>query len=202
MNCEQFDRQLNRLLDERCRPEQDPTLKKHADKCPDCGSLLETQQLLFGQLKLRSDVIQPAQESTTGIPSWGITGIAAALLLLAVFIPQLIKQASTAAVPPVQAERHTTHSPTLRPADQRVVSSRTTSSNLVSEIMKVRQYLPDEPRMRELQWLEGVSGGIQPLTNSMSSTLNVLRQTWPGSSRPQASSEPQASNMSRSGLLG
>ena len=203
MNCQQFNQELNRLLDERCRPEQDPILNQHANECSDCRAVLATQQLLFGQLKLQSNsTINPKHPTTFNAPSWGMAGIVASLLVLVAIVPSMINHSAPIATPIAQPQPESARSATTQIPAQRAEISPAPHSDLVLGIMKVRQYLPNEPRIGELQWLEEVSGGIQPLTHSMSSTLNVLKRTWPGSGRSQTVSEPQASRISRPGSVG
>jgi hypothetical protein len=47
MQCERFERRLHQVLDERGRPEDDPSLRRHADSCPACRGMLASQQALW-----------------------------------------------------------------------------------------------------------------------------------------------------------
>ena len=53
MRCEQFEDRLNELMDQRANPLHDQRLAHHAERCPDCRSLLETQRLVLSILQRR-----------------------------------------------------------------------------------------------------------------------------------------------------
>ena len=64
MHCEQFERRLNQLLDQRRNPAQDATLDRHACQCPRCQRLLEDQQIILAAVHWRR---QTPQVSRTAV---------------------------------------------------------------------------------------------------------------------------------------
>lgn len=51
MNCHEFEDRLQRLLDERERPEADLKLRGHAEQCDECRQMLHVQEALFAGLR-------------------------------------------------------------------------------------------------------------------------------------------------------
>lgn len=175
MRCEQFNQRLHWLLDERRVPEEDQALVNHASECEECRSILEAQRCLFASLTPRSKEVVKARSWK----SWSAaTAVAAALLVML-----LSKPISNHSAAPTFGEQ---------PPLQETVAE-TPNADLFAEFIK---YLPDEPKIADAIWLDGMSGSIRPLADSMTSTFNVLKRGWVGTGREQPAPEPQASRLS------
>ena len=160
---------MNSLLDSRRLPEQDPLLIQHAQDCEACRLDLETQRRVFEFMQ-----VHPTRARRRSAPSRTTIGVAAAsaaFVLLAVSF-----NAPDATTPPTGSTQTPDHANT-NPAP-RVEPD---SPNLLAGLMHgdFSNLLPEQTQLTDTAWLDQVSGGVKPLANSMSSTFNVLRRTWP-----------------------
>lgn len=185
MKCDQFNRRLNVLLDERVRPEQDKALIKHASECPDCHSILKMQQQLFGCLQLR----EPIKSRSHGA-QWSVALAVTAAVLMILTIPPLFNNRSISEPPSTSPSKS-------------FVTATPHNADLLNQIIK---YIPDnldlqQAELTESIWLNPMSHSIRPFTESMTSTLNVIRRGWVQSEDAPTSPTPQASRPSASILI-
>ena len=81
MNCRQFSERMQRLIDDRSRPETDQRLRRHSRHCADCRQQLETWQCIARTM--------PVESSVTEVPrreSWQVAACALACLILIAFV--------------------------------------------------------------------------------------------------------------------
>lgn len=190
MKCDQFNHRLNVLLDERLLPEQDEALIEHASECPDCRSVLEMQQQLFGCLELR----EPVNSRSFGV-RWSIALTVTAAVLMILTITPLFNNSSIS------------EQPSTSPSEA-LVTATPQNADLLNEIFKYfpDEYLPDELDLQQSElaesiWLNPMSHSIRPFTESMTSTLNVIRRGWVQPEDAPTSPTPQASRPSTSILI-
>lgn len=185
MKCDQFNHRLNVLLDERVRPEQDEALVEHASECPDCHSILEMQQQLFGCLQLR----EPINSRSHGA-QWSVALAVTAAVLMILTIPPLFNN------------RSISEPPSTNPSES-LVTATPHNADLLNQIIK---YIPDDLDLQQAEltesiWLNPMSHSIRPFTESMTSTLNVIRRGWVQPEDAPTSPTPQASRPSASILI-
>jgi hypothetical protein len=69
MECKQFQRRMNQLLDRRVRPDEDERLRSHTLQCADCRALLALQQVVFAALAEAPGPLPPRLEKVPVPPS-------------------------------------------------------------------------------------------------------------------------------------
>ncbi len=160
---------MNELLDARRLPEQDRSLIEHARVCEDCACTLETQRQVFQCMHVRPTRSWRARPNHLPL---GIAAVSAALVLLVVSLDAPPEEESSSFTMDLATEA------TDLISTPQVVPH---SPNLLAGLMHgdFSNLLPEETHLTDTAWLDQVSGGVRPLTDSMTSTLKVLRRTWP-----------------------
>ena len=181
VQCDQFNHRLHVLLDERILAERDEALIQHASECPNCHSILEMQQQLFGCLQQRQQV-EPRGHGAR----WSVALAVTAAVLMILAIPPLSNHS-------ISEQQSASQSESL-------VKAAPHNPDLLNEIIK---YFPEDLALQqstltESIWLNPMSHSIRPFTESMTSTLNVIRRGWVRPESSPTSPTPQASRPSAS----
>jgi hypothetical protein len=129
MRCEEFEERLNAVLDERRRPEWDPELRSHSERCPACRHVAALYDVLLDGFYALAAPEAPADmslrvlaESRPSPARWrrvvaagGALAAAAAVLIvvgpLLVSEPEAAKQASATAAPHAAARAQSGKAP-------------------------------------------------------------------------------------------
>jgi hypothetical protein len=215
MQCTEFEDRLNRLLDHRLLPDDDPHLRQHAQDCPACAETFGSQQRLFAGLRsmrvepadgLAARVVVRQQMEVRAVRSkwqsmqWTALLVTAASLgwvaLLAVqgqrapqqFIPGVAPTAGSV------APRTTPRQASPRTDDLAIAS--TQGDPAEAQFHEYRRALEDlamrfgdSAELGEMS--ESLSPSIRPIQSSFGIALDALRRTLPRS-RENSPARPEA----------
>jgi hypothetical protein len=212
MKCDEFERRLHQLLDARTAPETDTDLRRHARKCRRCREVLQGCEQLFDGLRFfempapgsgfSAQVVQRIHPPRRRPPSsyraasYAVMLIAASLFLA--FLPTVFSYlrppsrpgredvASRVAVREAVPATGGEEIPGL-PADP---APETVDPRLAHAILS--QWAAHWKR-KPWQPVDGLAGGLAPITTSLSVAIDELRNTIPlgqqgGSSQSSADS--------------
>jgi hypothetical protein len=204
MQCENFESQLNELLDRRVTAQSEPELVRHARVCPRCGELLAGYETLLDGVELlhvpeldfdlADRVVAELARDRASAGGWrspaavgGLLALAAALMLAAVPLtlwdrggdsPARIAERSPA------ADSQQVGSNIATPGDYALAD--------VSPLAVDRLcYDAGQAMARLPRYADAVLrvDGIRPLTNSVTYALDSLRSTLTDRPRPAESTE-------------
>jgi hypothetical protein len=205
MLCEEFEIRFHGLLDRRVRPETDASLCAHAQTCPECSALLETQELLFSGLSalrpaaprdISLDVLAAVQTPVRPADSvrWSVARrwfpwVAAACLMISagafvlrgLQLPTRPESLATTQIV-VQPAHPVSGTHLLKPEYAKLV--RDTGESLAFALCGSGDSSQTAPAAAQpaaaADWFEEVTNGIRPLTRSVEEALDALRQSIPG----------------------
>ncbi len=187
LNCHDFNERLNEILDQREIPTCDRALIAHAASCPLCDRRLTTQQSILELVESpKRTVVRDAPPANTQRSrrhewNWLIVVATAACIAVAYSLFQPAHQSSiqpnavahsaqpveaTAGAVDTEQETHDVSEP-----------NESFVATMGVAVESWNQFLAT--RTENTEWLEPVASPIRPLTESMTSPFNVLRQTMP-----------------------
>ena len=198
--CHQFEERMNDLLDRRLSVSNDPILNQHALHCSDCDSRLETQARISECISYLDGVQLASSESANSKSRSASFWFAAAAVCLAIVsvTASLLRfdQPTTIAQldPPVVEEAIAVEPP--MPAQENSNDELDTLyaiNSLATSLLMMDDLIPEEITQR----IEQAADPIRPLTNSVSSTISVLRRTIPVGTKKKFE-DPHTSSLSPS----
>ncbi len=221
MKCETFEQRFQDILDNRQDPLNDTQLGEHAEYCAECQEMLQASSRLWAGLAeevaplhasvataVLCEVLPQTQKSVVPKRALSPTVLSASLIALALlltvplwnYLATTDNQPGTEQKPGIaQADTEQTPLDPATPGDD-------SKPEIAKEISPVPSGSPnfDAPfpapfnlfvqHFREAgrpAWISEVSVSFRPVTNSVGSTLNVLRRSLPGNENP-SDQEPQA----------
>jgi hypothetical protein len=198
MQCDEFKSRLQSVLDERARPDDDPTLQAHAAYCDCCELLMQSQRRLFFSLRTRNEgepdkvfsarVVDEAQRGTLLQSPWtlipaGFVALAASWLVFFMW-PQVSTQ-NPQSISSV-AILTETHRPPLgvlkrdQPNEPRVAITPADESSMPRDLFEILVTF-SETQFEELESVDKIAGGFRPIAASLNVAFDALRRTFPGS---------------------
>lgn len=209
MRCEQFEQRLQRCLDRRQRPSDDPALRRHAGVCPQCrGTLAACARLADGLDLLELPVpdesfpqrvvshVRVHRRSPVSRRRLVGAVLAVAASLLVALLPQFVVRDQSPSV----SER-TAASDAAPPVDGMSASPRAVAA---TPAMAVPTGLIADVRIPLIPWtswpatwsfqtwdpIDRLAGGLTPITASLGVAVQEIRRTIPlgRAERPAASS--------------
>ena len=211
MRCEQFEQRLQRCLDRRQRPSDDPALRRHAGVCPQCrGTLAACARLAEGLDLLELPVPDESfSQRVVGhvrvhrrspVSRRRLVGVvlAVAATRLVAWLPQFAVRDES---PPSVSER-TAASDAVLPEDARMSASPRAAA--ATPAMAVPTGMIADVRIPLVPWtswpatwsfqtwdpIDRLAGGLTPITAPLGVAVQEIRRTIPlgRAERPSASS--------------
>lgn len=232
MNCEEFEERVQCLLDGRVPLATDAALFRHAQGCRQCQRLLDAYETLWAGLEvwepppLPADfarhVVQQVTPAPLGRPRVliraGLTALAAlAAALLLALLPAARNALTAPTMRPVArlapARPATDHAPPRPARDSEPRSPQTDQPIPPSHLAAM---LADPAALHAVwrQWradvvdgplrpMDGIAGGLRPITVSLTEAIDVLRSTLPiGGEQEEKKASGDSASIHRPELTG
>ena len=199
MQCVEFEKHLQQLLDERIAPETDEQLAAHAESCPACRAVLEIQKRIM-EVMSEPVAVRPADELSHAV----LDRFTAhrkrarrrlATLALATAAALLIAVLPFVGDSPDLAQKNSKPNPKvvgLAIAPQ-PASSPWNEQDAEELRLLIRRVFDEisEHRREALEPVDRIASGLRPLTTTLNAAFAAIRQTLPGQEAHE-SEPPQA----------
>jgi hypothetical protein len=208
MQCNAFEMRMQRLLDQRLRPEQDDQLRSHADVCAECREMLSGQERLFTALELSeipplsdgfTDRVLQSLERRPGSNQFTTRHMSLALAIAATLLIAIVPTISWWQSQPAgrNAERSAVDNSAVVIEGSRSVAS-VAGEPAGSEWWKEQtqslwELYPPQVRARHRQQVDRLADDLRPLTSSFTAAVTALKRSLP-TGKPREKSQPQATN--------
>jgi len=220
VNCREFERRWQELLDERQRPEADAELVGHTLSCPACREVLQTQQLLTTTLaqkaiepppeladrvveqwlreRTRSASLASRRAGSAWAPRWRPWMSSAVAVLLVVGVTLLVFRTADSIRPELDRPAHPGMASAVPSSDAPAGQPHppgTVDPHTVAHLAAYRQWLTSVSthldRMPRAP-VDELTGSLRPVADSVTSALSALRRTLPIVDRDAPNRSPQA----------
>ena len=187
MQCVDFERRMNEVLDDRLDPHVDPMLISHARQCEGCQDLLDWNSAVVRAIPPAAPMSQPLanrfaisarRQWWTQPAVWGGLVAAAILAAIVVSLPETPDRSET----PDTKDQIATDSTGTGPAPLDSIA-----------IWAILDQIPVEENTRYVT--VPIAGGIRPIRNSLGMAFEALRETLPPNKRPNHNPHPQTGLM-------
>lgn len=181
-NCIQFEARMNELLDRRSSFSRDAIIQQHAQECPNCARWLAAQTKInqcmaeFNRVELEPNQTRSKQRMDASSYWLVAATICIAVLSITASFLSFDRPVPVAQLaPPVPSQNIVSPvvvAPDLSESNDELETLYTINS-LATSLLMMDDLLPEEITQR----IEQAADPIRPLTDSVSSTINVLRRT-------------------------